>query len=124
VLSGFQRPNSGHVLINDEDITKLSPHRRVRRGLTRTFQSVRLFKGLTVLENVEAAALAIGLRRQDAQQSALEALRQVGLESHADAIADALPYGYERRIGIARAIVTKPRFLLLDEPAAGLNESE
>ena len=124
VLSGYQRPSHGSVSLAGADVTRRPPARRVRAGLARTFQSVRLFARLTVFENVEAAACGIGLRRGAAQRRAEELLERFNLSAKADQLAASLPYGEERWLGIARALASEPRFLLLDEPAAGLNESE
>jgi len=124
VLSGFQKPNTGSVSMNSRPITTWAPELRARAGLTRTFQAVRLFKELSVLDNVQVGALARGQSRADARSSALEALEETGLSEQAEKIADTLPYGLERRVGIARALVMKPEFLMMDEPAAGLNEAE
>jgi ABC-type branched-subunit amino acid transport system ATPase component len=124
VLSGFQRPTEGSVRLDGADITRWAPHRRGRAGIGRTFQSVRVFPGLTVLENLEAAAYGVGLRRRAATRTAGELLELVDLQAVAAAPAGALAYGQERRLGIARALAATPRFLLLDEPAAGLNEQE
>jgi branched-chain amino acid transport system ATP-binding protein len=85
---------------------------------------VRLFPGLTVLENVELGGVGVGMRRAAARRWAHELLQRLGLEHLADRWADGLPHGLERRLGIVRALAAKPRFLLLDEPAAGLNEQE
>ena len=123
-LSGFQKPNSGTVLLNGEDVTGWRPHRLARRGLTRTFQSVRLFPGLTVLENVELGGVGVGMRRPAARRAANELLDRLGLADKAESLATGLPHGLERRLGIVRALAAKPTFLLLDEPAAGLNEAE
>ncbi len=122
VLSGFQRPTQGQVLLGGKDVTALAPHRRSRAGVARTFQGVRLFADLTVRENIEAAARrARGRARHELVERLLDTLR---LQDRAEAEASSLPYGDERRLGIARALATQPSFLLLDEPAAGLNESE
>jgi len=123
-LSGFQKPTAGRVLLNGADVTGWSAHRLARRGLARTFQSVRLFPGLTVLENVELGAVGVGVRRPAARRLARELLERLGLAGKADALATGLPHGLERRLGIVRALAAKPAFLLLDEPAAGLNERE
>ena len=124
VLSGFQRPNAGRVRLGTEDITSWKPAQRARAGLVRTFQAVRLFDGLTVLENVEVAALAQGRPRLEARRRAVETLEALELAPHAAALAASLPYGLERRVGVARALVMDPDFLLLDEPAAGFNPAE
>jgi len=124
VLTGFQRPAAGRVWLNERETTTWSPHRIARAGLARTFQSVRLFHGLSVLENVEMGAVGCGDGRRAGRRKAYEVMATLALAELADARADALPYGLERRIGIARALATSPAFLLLDEPAAGLNEAE
>ena len=107
-------------------LTGLPSHRVAQAGLARTFQNIRLFSDMTVLENVEVAASrsprAKGWRRPRRVSS--EALQVLGLEHHAHTIVATLAYGLQRRVEIARAIATRPYFLFLDEPAAGLNEAE
>jgi branched-chain amino acid transport system ATP-binding protein len=124
VLSGFQRPTSGRVLLGDRNVTALPPQKLAAQGLGRTFQSVRLFGRLTVFDNVLAGAVAGGLRMQPARELTWTLLERLSLAHAAPVDAAALPHGEERRLGIVRALATRPRFLLLDEPAAGLNESE
>jgi ABC-type branched-subunit amino acid transport system ATPase component len=124
VLTGFQAADSGTVQLAGEDIARWKPHERSRRGLVRTFQSVLPFGGLTALENVEAGAMATGASRKAARQSAYRVLASLGLADKAERRVDTLPFGEERRVGIARAIAMKPSFLLMDEPAAGLNDAE
>jgi branched-chain amino acid transport system ATP-binding protein len=124
VMSGYQRPTHGTLLLNGEIVSGLRPEALARRGVARTFQSVRLFRRLTVFENVEAAALTCHARRARARSSAWDAIKYVGLDRVADRRADSLPYADERRVGIARALALEPRFLLLDEPAAGMTEPE
>lgn len=124
VLSGFQIPSRGRVWLAGRDVTGLPPWRCARHGLARTFQSVLLFPRLSVAENLESGALAAGCDRRTAQARALEVLDWLGLTSLATRSADTLAFGAERRIGIGRAIVARPSFLLLDEPAAGLNDAE
>jgi branched-chain amino acid transport system ATP-binding protein len=123
-LSGFQRPTGGRVLLGSSDVTGTAPHRLARLGLTRTFQAVRAFGDMTVFENVESAALSVFRRRAAAEPLVWELLEWVGLAGRPDQLASSLPYGDERRLGLIRALATRPTFLLLDEPAAGLNELE
>jgi ABC-type branched-subunit amino acid transport system ATPase component len=126
VVSGVIRPTSGHVRMNGKLLTNLPSHAVARSGVARTFQNIRLFRDMTVIENVETAASRSprvkGLFRP--RRRSREALARLGLERHAETIVSTLPYGLQRRIEIARAISTQPHFVLLDEPAAGLNEVE
>jgi branched-chain amino acid transport system ATP-binding protein len=123
-LSGFQRPTAGRILVGDTDVTGWSPHRLARLGLARTFQSVRMFPDLTVLENVELGGVGMGMRRAAARKWARDLLERLKLDGMSHLYGAGLPHGLERRFGIVRALATKPSFLLLDEPAAGLNERE
>jgi len=123
-LSGFQALTSGTIRLGERGITGWSPRRRARAGLVRTFQAVRLFPGLTVIENVEAAGLGVGRSRPVARRRARELLRTFDLGHCAGVTGAALPHGEERRVGLVRALAADPSFLLLDEPAAGLNELE
>ncbi len=124
VLSGFDRPTSGRVLLGDRDVTRWPAFRRGRRGLARTFQHSHAFGGLTVRENVEVSALGVGASQREAAKRTTELLGLLGLAEHADQPASSLPHGDERRLGVARALATDPRFVLMDEPAAGLPEAE
>lgn len=124
LLSGFDFPTSGSVTLEGVDITTWSAHRRVRSGLVRTFQHGHAFPGLTARENVEVAALGTGAARGVAARRATELLELLGLADRANADAATLPHGDERLLGVARALATMPKFVLLDEPAAGLNEDE
>jgi branched-chain amino acid transport system ATP-binding protein len=124
VLSGFDRPTSGRVLLEDRDVTRWPAHRRGRHGLARTFQHSHAFGGLSVRENVEVAALGVGASQRAAAQRAAELLELLGLTVYARQPASSLPHGDERRLGVARALATEPRFVLMDEPAAGLSEAE
>jgi branched-chain amino acid transport system ATP-binding protein len=124
VMTGFDRPTSGSVELEGRDITQWSPHRRGRTGLARTFQHSRAFGALTVRENVEVAALGVGANAREARRRADGLLRLLDLGERADAPSASLPHGDERRLGVARALATQPRFLLMDEPAAGLPEAE
>ncbi|MEV8637144.1 ABC transporter ATP-binding protein [Streptosporangium sp. NPDC051023] len=124
VLSGFQRPTTGEVELDGRQITGWDPPRRARAGISRTFQDVRLFPNMTVLENCEAAVVACGGTWATARDRASQALDWFDLNQSADVLARDLPYGVERRVGMARALCARPRVLLLDEPAAGLNDEE
>jgi len=124
LLTGFDYPTEGTIELEGSDITSWPPHRRGRAGLARTFQHARLFRGLTVRENVEVAALGVGAAAREARRRADELLDVLGLGGRAEAPAAVLPHGDERKLGVARALATRPRFLLMDEPAAGLHEGE
>jgi branched-chain amino acid transport system ATP-binding protein len=123
VITGFQRPGAGEVRLDRKDITRLDDSTRARRGVTRTFQAVRLFEHLTVRENIEVAALNLGSRRT-ARAHAQEAIDVLGLAQLADTPSGRLPYGDQRRLALARCLAMNPRVILMDEPAAGLNEAE
>jgi branched-chain amino acid transport system ATP-binding protein len=139
LISGLFAPSAGRIVLDGEDITALPADARARRGLARTFQTIRLFGAMTVLENVltglhprlsaPLAAIVLHLARlrreeRNAAARAREALALVGLERRAGERAAALSYGEGRRLEIARAMAGAPRLLLLDEPAAGLNPAE
>ncbi|HEX6489771.1 MAG TPA: ATP-binding cassette domain-containing protein [Gaiellaceae bacterium] len=124
VLSGFDFPDSGTVLLGERVVTRWRPHRRGRAGLARTFQHSRSFAALSVRENVEVAALGSGASARLARRRRRELLALLGLSERAELPARSLPHGDERKLGVARALATEPSFLLLDEPAAGLPEQE
>ena len=124
IITGLLKPTAGQVQMGQVDITGWPPHKVARMGLARTFQTIKLFSDLTVLENVEVAAVSAGLPRRKAKQEASVVLGEMGIERLADLPAGTLPYGEERRVEIARALARQPELLLLDEPAAGLNEAE
>ncbi len=138
-VSGFYKPTSGHVVFAGEAITGWPSHKVARRGIVRTFQNIRLFKNMTALENLLVAQhrqvdsnILTGIftlpryRRmeREALDKAMFWLREVGLEEYANREAGTLAYGHQRRLEIARCMITDPRLLLLDEPAAGLNPQE
>jgi branched-chain amino acid transport system ATP-binding protein len=123
-ITGFQRPTAGSVWVDGVDVTGWRASRVARAGLTRTFQSVRLFPRLSVLENVETGAVGNGLGRAAARKLAFELLDRFGLADRAHQLGGGLPHGEERRVGLLRALAARPKYLLLDEPAAGLNEAE
>jgi branched-chain amino acid transport system ATP-binding protein len=124
VLSGFDRPTSGTVELEGRDVTRWTPGRRGRHGLARTFQHSHAFRALSVRENVEVAALGGGARASVARRRAERLLDLLGLASQADRPAVVLAHGDERRLGVARALAIEPRYVLLDEPGAGLPEAE
>ena len=123
-ISGFVPLTGGAVRLAGEEVTGSSPQKLVKRGLVRTFQQVATFPDLTVFENVELGALGAGLNRRKARARTWELLEGLRLDHLSRYYASALPHGEERRVGIARAVAVNPTFLLLDEPAAGLNDAE
>lgn len=124
-ITGFVSLRAGSVSLNGQDVTGLSSFRLARMGLARTFQSVRLFRRLTVLENVEVSAVAAtNASRRSARQTARHLVAEVGLSEKSSWLAEALAYGEEQRVALARALAMEPTFLLLDEPVSGLNEEE
>jgi branched-chain amino acid transport system ATP-binding protein len=124
VMTGFDFPTEGAVELAGEDITSWQPHKRARAGLARTYQHSRLFKGLSARENVEVAALGVGAGPKEARQRADELLELLGIGHRANTPAAVLPHGEEHKLGVARALATRPHFVLMDEPAAGLSEAE
>jgi branched-chain amino acid transport system permease protein len=128
VLNGIYRPTGGRLTFDGQDVTALTPSQRAGLGLGRTFQNIRLFASLSVLENV-----MIGAQRKNnpiangeaaLRARALSALQFVGMADRAGEIVKSLPYGHQRLVEIARALAGHPKLLLLDEPAAGLNNTE
>ncbi|MBI1775829.1 MAG: branched-chain amino acid ABC transporter ATP-binding protein/permease [Proteobacteria bacterium] len=139
ILTGLVKPTSGELLFDGRSIGGLRPNRVTERGIARTFQSIRLFPSMTAIENilvgehcrlhgtVPAAVIRppwILKEERAAQERALELLAFVGLEGKGETLAKNFPYGDQRRLEIARALATRPRLLLLDEPTAGMNPSE
>jgi branched-chain amino acid transport system ATP-binding protein len=139
LFTGMQTLSSGTLIHNGELIGNLKPYQIAERGIARTFQNIRLFGGLTALENIKTASHlhtktgvfsgVFGLRNsrreeQKVERAAFALLELVGLADRADEQARNLPYGAQRRLEIARALAIEPRVLLLDEPAAGMNPNE
>jgi ABC-type branched-subunit amino acid transport system ATPase component len=139
LMSGIYQPDAGTMQFDGSDLVGMAAHRRARRGLARTFQKIRLFKRLSVLDNVRAGfhihhdipaweylvhGPAFRRDRARSREQAEELLSFVGLERRAHVLAGSLSYGEQRMLEIARALATGPRLLMVDEPAAGLNAAE
>ena len=128
VLNGIYKSTAGKMIFDGQDITELSPHERAGLGIGRTFQNIRLFPSMSVVENVMVGAQRpnnpIASGQAALRARALSALQFVGLAEQAEVIVQNLPYGHQRLVEIARALAGHPSFLLLDEPAAGLNQTE
>jgi branched-chain amino acid transport system ATP-binding protein len=126
VIMGMQRPTQGSVRLDGRDLRGMSPHRRSRLGLGRTFQRLELFGTLTVRDNIVVAASMTGRRHRTGspREIAENLLGQLDLHSVADVRADALPTGTGRLVELARAIAVQPQVVLLDEPASGQNSEE
>jgi len=139
MITGIYRPSAGDIRFDHRSIAGMAPHNVARAGIARTFQNIRLFQELSALDNVRVAAQATHpypisqallrtatfarAERRLAVQ-AMRVLRRLGLYHLREAPARSLPYGQQRRLEIARALATRPRLLLLDEPTAGMNPSE
>jgi branched-chain amino acid transport system ATP-binding protein len=128
VVTGLFRPSTGRVLLDGVDITKMQPYRRARRGLSRTFQRLELFTSLSVRDNVRVAGQIHNANRisgrMDVNKRSDEVINLVGLSAVADREISELPTGTARRVELARALMTQPRVVLLDEPASGQTEEE
>jgi branched-chain amino acid transport system ATP-binding protein len=122
VITRLYKPDAGDVLLDGSSILRQPAHRIVRKGIARTFQNIQLFRTMSVLENVLVGAHDRG--RKAGESDAFEVLDVVGLRERAYSPAAALPYGVQKRVELARALVARPRLLLLDEPAGGLNHEE
>ena len=114
----------GRIMLGDRDLTGRRPRDIARAGIARSFQIVRLFGNLSVLENVAMAALSRGASQREARKTARALLTEFDLDWRSDDLAAGLSYGDKRRVEIARALAAGPAFLLLDEPAAGMNDAE
>lgn len=139
MITGYYRPTEGKVSFLGNDITGMAPYKVCRMGIARTFQNIRLFKNETVLQNVMIGSHlrqksrwwqaplnlpSFNKEEREVREKAMELLERVDLHKVADERSESLPYGQQRRLEIARALATEPRFLLLDEPAAGMNPEE
>jgi branched-chain amino acid transport system ATP-binding protein len=139
LLTGVYRPDEGSIVLDGREVNQLKPSRIAKLGMSRTFQNIRLFSTMTVIENVklarhlarkqgvhDAILYTKRLKEEEAaiDDDALELLRIFKLDGRADDLAINLPYGSQRRLEIARALATRPKVLLLDEPAAGMNPQE
>ena len=139
VITGVYKPTSGKVYFEENDISGKKPNEITKCGIARTFQNIRLFKDLTVLENIQIAehlriksslpSAILGFssyknEEKEMHERAISLLEEVGLLDNIKDKASSLPYGKQRKLEIARALATRPKLLLLDEPAAGMNQSE
>jgi branched-chain amino acid transport system ATP-binding protein len=126
VITRVYRPDSGQVVFDGSNLLRAAPHRVVNRGLARTFQNVELFPGMSVLDNVLVGTHARSgwFAERKARHLALESLEEVGAADVAARPAVGLPFGTLKRVELARALAARPRLLLLDEPAGGLNHEE
>jgi len=124
LITGFLRPTSGSILLDGSGLVGLRPHAVTRRGIARTFQVVKPFPKLSVRENVTLAAFSHEASRRRAEAQAAETLGRVGLGDRLEAPAADLTLGEQKRLEVARALATRPRLLLLDEPMGGLNPRE
>ena len=139
IISGVYRPSAGKILFNGQEITGWPGYRIMASGMGRTFQNIRLFKDMTALDNIRLGAFShykysffqaicrlpfFGRQERQFTSQAIEMLERFGLRHYAATPARNLPYGEQRRLEIARALISRPRLLLLDEPAAGMNQAE
>jgi len=124
LITGFLKPDEGHIYFQDRDITNLKPHRICQLGIGRTFQVVRPLSTLTVLENIVTAALLRHNNYRDAKEYAIYISQVMGLTSKINKIAGGIPVADKKRLGFAQALATGAKLLLLDEVAAGLNPTE
>jgi len=124
LITGFDLPSWGGIELGGEDVPPGRARRRARAGLARTFQHGHLFGALTVAENIELAALGVGMKASAARSVCTELLDALELGHRRHVAAGALAHGEEQKVGVARALASRPRYVLLDEPAAGLSEAD
>lgn len=139
MLTGVYKPTKGTIVFDGKDTKKLSPHKITKSGVSRTFQNIRLFKELSVIDNVKVANHSLAKHsivssifrlpmhfkgEEKMEMESLEFLKIFGLDRYKDELSKNLPYGMQRRLEIARALAAGPKLLLLDEPAAGMNPEE
>lgn len=123
-LTGFQKPTEGRILLDGRPTNGWSPPQFRQHGVARTFQAGRLFGDMSVLENVQTAGIALGMGKREGRIAALELLDWIGIADKDDLPASSLAYTDQRRLGIARAMMPSPDFILMDEPAAGMSDAE
>lgn len=126
-ITGIYKPSKGDIFLNNKKITGMKPYKISRLGIARTFQNIRLFNSLTVLENIlvgRVSELKKLVKLNPYMEEACDILKVVGLEKVINNMASELPYGQQRKVEIARALAISPKVLLLDEPAAGMNNYE
>lgn len=124
VMTGVQISSEGDVYLDNKRVTNWAPEQIARKGVGRTFQGIRIFPDLSVLENIQVGAVGVGSTLREARRRATELVEWMNLANKAFLPAHSLSAGEERRLGILRALAMRPRFILMDEPAAGLNEVE
>jgi branched-chain amino acid transport system ATP-binding protein len=124
VITRLYQPDRGSVMFDDRSMLRCSTHNVIRRGIARTFQNNELFPTMTVLDNVLVGAHSVRMSESDLRRAAYEALELVGIADSARRYVVSLPFGTRKQVELARALVSRPRLLLLDEPAGGLNHEE
>jgi branched-chain amino acid transport system ATP-binding protein len=124
IIAGYEKQDSGTISMDGTSMDAMKPDARAGAGIARTFQSGRLFSQLTVAENIALGALGLGVNRDVAQKRAAETIEILGLQSLGSFPAGTLSHGNARLVGLARAVASQPKYLIMDEPAAGLNEAE
>jgi len=123
-VSGYAPLSGGQVMVDGREISSLPTERRARLGMSRTFQHGRLFPGLSVRENVELGAIAVGVSARSARRRAQQVLESVGLQALSERGVDQLSHGDQQRVSVLRSMIAEPSYMLLDEPAAGLSQED